>query len=291
MPVFNGQKYLREALDSICCQSFSDFELIISDNASTDETGNICKQFEARDSRIKYYRSAVNVGAADNYNRVVELSRGEYFKWAAHDDICEPAYLEKCVSVLDVNPDVVLSYPKTKIIDQHGKFVRNYDDGYYELDAERASERFEKFHRIHGLCNPIFGLIRRNALINTPCIGKYPSSDRVLLGELVLLGKFYEVPEHLFQRRSHLESSLGGNPSDEEIARWFDTKKQDKVTFPRWRRFWEYLKCVNRVKLDWGEKLRCYGKLLKLVVAPVRLRGMLSEGARLRHLIAPRRLR
>ena len=125
LPVYNGEKFIREAIDSIFSQTFEDFELIISDNGSTDRTQQICQAYAAQDLRIRYYRNKKNIGAARNYNLVFELASGEYFKWAAHDDLCAPEYLERCVEILDRDPDVVLCYPKTSIIDEHGEFGKD----------------------------------------------------------------------------------------------------------------------------------------------------------------------
>src|SRR5436190_12174806 len=88
LPVFNGERYLRQALDSLLGQDFQDFELIISDNASTDRTAEICRAYVAKDRRIRYYRNESNIGSAPNYRRVFELARGEFFKWCSHDDVC-----------------------------------------------------------------------------------------------------------------------------------------------------------------------------------------------------------
>jgi glycosyltransferase involved in cell wall biosynthesis len=93
VPVFNGENYLAQALESILAQDFADFEVIISDNCSTDKTPEICTSFAKRDSRVKYFRNDSNIGASPNYNRTFELSRGEYFKWCAHDDRCGRAFL------------------------------------------------------------------------------------------------------------------------------------------------------------------------------------------------------
>ena len=105
MPVYNGQNYIVQALDSLLSQTYSDFELIISDNASTDSTQDICKDYASRDARISYVRQVENLGAIPNFNRVFELSRGQYFKWASHDDLCEPTCLERCVEVLEHQPE------------------------------------------------------------------------------------------------------------------------------------------------------------------------------------------
>jgi glycosyltransferase involved in cell wall biosynthesis len=255
--VFNGENYLDEALDSILAQTYSDFELIISDNASTDRTEEICRAYAARDERVRYFRNETNLGVAKNYNRVFELSSGEYFKWAAHDDLCAPEYLERCVEILDREPDVVLCYPKTSIIDEHGEFVRNHFDGF-NLRSAKPHERFRDFLHVHGLCNPIVGLIRARTLERTPLIGSYLSPDRVLLGELALRGKFYEVPERLFFRRDHPQRSMRANPDLDERLAWIDPARGGQIQLPRWRWLFEYLLAIRRVRLGWYEKLLCY---------------------------------
>src|SRR5687767_6137887 len=100
LPVYNGERYLREAIGSILSQDFTDFELIISDNASTDGTAAICAFYAARDARIRYHRSETNLGAAPNHRRVFELARAPFFKWAAHDDSGSPQLLERCVQTM-----------------------------------------------------------------------------------------------------------------------------------------------------------------------------------------------
>jgi glycosyltransferase involved in cell wall biosynthesis len=110
MPVYNGENFIVESLDALFAQTFTDFELIICDNASTDRTGEICREYAARDARIRYCRNETNIGASANYNLTFELARGDYFKWAAHDDICAPTYVERCVEALDRDPGVALAY-------------------------------------------------------------------------------------------------------------------------------------------------------------------------------------
>ena len=125
IPVFNGEQYLAEAIDSILVLTYADFELIISDNASTDRTQEICRAYTKQDRRIRYYRNATNVGASKNFNRVFELSLVDYFKWAAYDDILAPDFLLKCVEVLDQDPSVVVCFSKMQIIDEDGKVMKN----------------------------------------------------------------------------------------------------------------------------------------------------------------------
>ena len=124
IPVYNGARYLPEAVDSLLSQSFGDFELIISDNGSTDETERIARGYAERDPRVRYVRSEVNRGLLWNFRTVLELARAPRFKWMAHDDICAPEFLRRCMEALDADPGIVLCAPSTIDIDEHGDPVR-----------------------------------------------------------------------------------------------------------------------------------------------------------------------
>jgi glycosyltransferase involved in cell wall biosynthesis len=276
LPVHNGENYLAETLGSILAQTYSDFELVISDNASADRTEEICRAFAAMDERIRYFRNEENLGAAENFNRALELSAGKYFKWAAHDDLCAPEYLARCVEILDRQPEVVLCYPKTRIIDGQGEFVEDYFDGFH-LDSPKPHIRFRDVFRAPGLCNPVFGLMRARILKRTGLIGNYAASDRVLLGELALHGQFYEVPEYLFLRRGHPQRSMAANVTDSEIAAWFDPAMRGKILFPRWRRLLEYLRAAKRAPLSQAERIRCYMQIGRFVLSPSKLGGMAGD--------------
>ena len=119
LPVWNGEEFLEGAIRCILAQSFGDFELVISDNASTDRTAEICHSFD--DSRIVYHRHEENLGAAWNFNRVFELCRGEFFKWAAHDDLVAPSYFQKCIDALHDDPEAILAYTGVHSIDENGQ--------------------------------------------------------------------------------------------------------------------------------------------------------------------------
>lgn len=276
MPVFNGENYLEEALDSILAQTFSNFELIISDNASTDRTREICRAYAARDPRVRYYRNATNLGAAKNYNRVVELASGEYFKWAAHDDLCAPELLERCVEVLDREPDVVLCYARSTIVDGYKNLIEHHFD-HFNLQSPKPHERYRDSFRGSAFCHPVFGVIRTSTLKKTGLIGHYASSDKVLLGELALLGKFHEVPDHLFIRRLHSDSSVLANPTDNEMAAWFDPATRGRVPAPRWKRFIEHTRAIRRAQLGMYERIRCYIELGRFYLAPERFKGVAKD--------------
>ncbi len=265
MPVYNGEPYLKEALDSLLAQTFDDFELIISDNASTDGTQETCRAYAAKDKRIRYYRNEKNLGAAWNYNCVFELSTGEYFKWAAHDDVCAPEFLAQCLAVLDCQPAVSLCYTKTKTINEYGEPVESHGNNL-NLCSPKAHKRLEDFFKINGRYHPhqIFGVIRADVLRKTGLHGNYVMSDRVLLAQLVLLGEFYELPEYLFYRRVHPRISTKANTTDAALAVWFDPQNQGKILLPRWRRYFEYYRTISNARIDWRERGLCYIKVVQL---------------------------
>lgn len=263
LPVYNGEKYLKETIDSIRAQTFKDFELIISDNASTDRTSEICQAYSVKDPRIRYYRSQKNIGAALNFNRVFELSEGEYFKWAAHDDILSSDFLEKCVEVLDRDHSAVLCYPRAKIIDEHGKIIEECET-YQNADSPKPHERFRNLIRDHR-CYEVFGLIRAGALRNTRLIGNYAHGDGVLLARLGLLGRIREIPEYLFFPRKHPEQSMNlfgcyanKMPDYHSYSIWFDPAKKGKIFLPHWIILGKYCGAIVDAPITLYEKLYCY---------------------------------
>lgn len=275
-PVYNGEKYIRQCLDTLLGQTYSDFEVVICDNGSSDSTVAICQEYAERDGRITFYQNESNLGAAYNYNKVFHLSKGEYFRWVAHDDYSAPTALERCVELLDTYPDAILSYPKTVLIDGPGNVLEYHEDGY-DLRDDSASERFAKFFLSSGWCHPVFGLIRREVLSKTGLIGNFASSDRVLLGELAVFGKCYEVPEHLAYRRVHPENSTEANRTDEEMMAWFDPNKKKKLLTPRIVRFVEFAKGINRAPVSLLEKAKCYGVLTRYYLSLDRVSGINRE--------------
>ncbi len=256
LPVYNGERFIRFALDSILSQSFTDFELIISDNASTDETMRICQEYAARDLRIQYCRNIKNVGAAANFNNVFKRARGEYFKWAAADDIISPTFVEKCVAVLDQNPAIILAYSKVNKIDSSGEITGVYEYPMRVADPDPAV-RFADLILVNHFCVAIFGVIRRNVLAQTPLIETYVGSDRVLLAELGLRGRLYEIPEYLFHRREHPQTSGRMYNIYNRLA-WFDPNRRKDLNLVNWKVGKEYLNAIQRVKLPRAKKVECY---------------------------------
>ena len=276
LPVFNGEDFLERALESLLAQDYPNLQIIVADNGSTDRTEQICRSFARRDSRIDYHRSPVNRGAAWNYNRIVHFAEGDYFKWAAHDDLCAPTFVSRCVAALeDAGDAAVLAYPRTVVIDLDDQVVGDFKDDM-DLREELPHERLRHFLSVRTEYHPVFGVIRTPALLETDLIGRYAGSDVVLLAQLALRGQFVEVPEPLFMRRFHARTSVNANPGAKERAAWFDPGRRG----PSLPILEQTLRMISAIRAEPGlaraERLRCLGAVGRHLALP-RLRHMAGE--------------
>jgi glycosyltransferase involved in cell wall biosynthesis len=261
LPVYNGEAYVAQAIESILAQTYADFRIVVSDNASTDTTAEIVESYAARDDRIAFRRSPVNRGAAWNYNTVFEGCRTPFFKWAAADDVLAPECVERCLDVLTKAPQAVLSFPWTLLIDGEGVPLREYRDPLATQVDEPPHRRFAHVVANVAMGNLVFALMRTEALRRTRLHGAYPSSDFVLLAELALLGAFLEVPEPLFFRRHHQGMSTLANESPENLLLWFDpaAKPVRKETARLLR---EHFAAIARAGLSPAERVKSTAALL-----------------------------
>jgi glycosyltransferase involved in cell wall biosynthesis len=272
VPVYNGARYLAEALDSIVSQTYRDLEIVIGDNASTDATEEICRDYASRDPRIVYRRHPRNLGASANYNFVFDRSSGELFKWAAHDDVLGPRLVELCVDAFDrEGPELVVAHTRTRLIDEAGRTIRDFDDPI-DQGGETAPERLRRMLLVEGsrsllnMCFPVFGLIRSEALRRTGRIRNFPRSDTVLLVELGMLGRFVELPEYEFLRRTHAHSSVltaeaGGSAAATEkaLAAWYDPSRGDRYPMTRSRLALGFLGAIRRGRMGPVDRAHCLG--------------------------------
>jgi glycosyltransferase involved in cell wall biosynthesis len=263
LPVFNGEKYIAQAISSILDQTYRDLELIISDNASTDATEEICRSFEAQDQRIRYVRQPRNIGASPNFNTCYELASGEYFKWAAHDDYVEPEYLAKCIAALDANPDAVLCQSLVRRTDSQDRLIEITRPIEPAAASPRRSQRFAARIR-NPRCLEIWGVIRRMALRESVLIGSYVGMDRTLLLELALRGRFLLIDQPLFTNRDHPERAtrVTRTQTRTDLALVYDTANAGQTVLSTWMFYRESAGIIRRNLKGSAERLRCFGHLL-----------------------------
>jgi glycosyltransferase involved in cell wall biosynthesis len=296
LPVYNGDRYLRTSIESILSQTYSDFEFIIVDNASTDNTEQICREYAAADKRITYYRNEKNIGGPRNFNRAFELSRGTYLKWATSDDYVAPEYIQKCLEVLEANPDVVLCYPRATLIDAEGQFLGKYDD-VLNLQDPVASHRFIHLLSNIKLAHQHVGLIRCEAIRKTSLHGSHIASDINFLAELSLYGKFYELPEYLLFRRFHPGSSSWERTNHARQVEFSDPDRA-RIRLDKWEAMWNFFAAVRKSPTPTLGKCEMYFFLFRRVlwnreslgrelrdVLPVVFKGFLGHTSRKSKLI------
>jgi glycosyltransferase involved in cell wall biosynthesis len=264
MPVFNGGRWMAEAVDAILTQSLRDIELIISDNASSDETEAIGRHYAAADPRVRYVRQPANLGPYANHDEVFRLSRGIYFKWASCSDICLPGFFAGCVAVLEARPDVIGVYPKTLVLVDEAGTCYDYADEL-QLDVERPSVRFSRYIQHPGLNGPFHSVIRRSALQRTPLNLPFYGSDLNLVAELVLHGRFVELPDRLLVRRFDVETSSILMVQDGAAG----IKSAYQIDKTRWERVRMHLTrfaIPGRAPIGLAEKLRIHVILLRRII-------------------------
>ncbi|WKZ12107.1 MAG: glycosyltransferase family 2 protein [Gammaproteobacteria bacterium] len=254
VPAYNCERYLAKSLDSLLGQTYGDFELVISDNASTDGSEEICRRYERLDQRVRYIRRTDNIGGPGNFRYVWSQCRGEYHKWSTADDYWAPGFLGAAVALLDARPDVVLCHPRAQLVDSAGGKIEDYDEPLHLVD-DSPRRRFNQLLQTIRLCNAHLGLIRRAAMACTRLIGTEMNSDTHFLAELTLYGKFSLLPEIMFFRRFHPQSSSWKRDDDSHQETYYDPGRKDKRGMHGWRKFARLSGGVWRAPISVSDKL------------------------------------
>lgn len=260
LPVWNGEKYIRSALDSVLQQDYADFELIISDNASTDATESICREYAAKDSRIRYYRNEKNIGATRNFNRVFELARGEFFKWITHDDEIADSFIRRCMETFQEAPsDTVLVCSRSQVSDSDGDVFTISQLGMKTSPKPACRLASLISTSPQGHPHPIWGVIRSKTLQKTR-LHRTVWADHILLAELAMLGNFVEVPEDLQMWRMHPQNAMKVYRTPRELLGWHDPDKANhRIVLPLWLAVdLEYFRAVRHIPLAPTQRLACY---------------------------------
>jgi len=275
LPVYNGEQYLPESMEALLGQTYEDFELIVSDNASTDATADICHSYAKQDSRVRYFRQPRNIGWGPNHNYLVAEARGELFKWASDDDLYARDLLARCVEALDEHPDVVLAHCWTAMIDGAGSVTKPMT---YQLatSSPRAPERFRSMLFDKG-SDDDGGVIRMAVLRRTPLHGSYYRADRTLMPEIGLYGPFYHVPDWLYFRRDHPDRAEHLLSDTRAWCTNLDPSRASRLRHPAVRLYaeyvWGYVGAIRRSPLAPADRQECYRYLVQWLVSRVFLAG------------------
>jgi len=231
MPIYNGEVSLPKALDALLAQTYEDFEIVICDNASTDRTEDICKEYVKKDRRVRYYRNLTNIGQIANFNRVFELSRGKYFRWVGCNDWWSPDYIKRCVEALDAHPSAIMTTCYQEHLAHDG--TRYYEEYIGErVDASEPHKRFGRMLWFLGASryylDPIYSMICRDALLRTHLLRPILHTDRVLAAELSLIGPFCHVPECLASRKVTADMS-----ADDQVKQFGVPAKNTRMYYIR----------------------------------------------------------
>ena len=289
MPVYNAARYVASAIDSILAQTFTDFTLMILDNASTDETERICREYAARDPRVVYHRNQTNIGVFGNFRLALSMAPpAEFFKWAAHDDLIGPTYLAKAVALLDQRPEAASCHSATAKIDSDGEIIGDMRTEWPAIESPSPVTRFAGYVLHADPCVDLFAVLRRERLGDVLPFGDFYCSDASFLAELAISGPMLRVDETLFFNRDHrsrVSLSLEADPvswrGDNHSAAGRGISADRLRLFGRYYRIW----WRNRRRLSTWQWLGC---LTAVLAAPFRWPEPRTLGAGLLYMISPR---
>jgi len=267
LPVYNGENFVAEAIQCVLSQTFRDWELVISDNASTDRTVEICREFAVSDDRIRVHQFQQNMGFAPNFNQTFRLSRGRYFKWITHDDLFGAEFLESCVQELERDNRTVLVFPKLIYVDSDRQLLRR-QEGDLSIVGPTPESRVSQLMRFESESIDVFwsqyGLIRRSVLEKTHLMDAYNGSDQTLLLDIALNGDMKQIGKELFFRREHAAAStLRPNWTFKQRAKFVDASDTRMVVFPYCRMLKEHLACVWNAPISTWSRMQCIAAVLK----------------------------
>ena len=260
MPVYNASELINQAIDSLLAQDMSDFELIISDNASTDNTYEICQNYANNDKRIKLYRNDTNIGALGNFDRVAQLAQGQFFMWACHDDLWEPTFISKCLNAIQ-DTKAVLAYPQTLAFwsdGQNRKILHNKIGS--TIDIQSPSKRLARVYKGSDLWALFFGLMRTSVAKKLLPMPRVHSNDSAFVALLAIEGGFVYVPEILFKYRDKQQSYQRYNSKQ-----WLGEQEIQKQK--KYRSFWPtaiYIcKRIWKTDISMSEKFKATAETIR----------------------------
>jgi glycosyltransferase involved in cell wall biosynthesis len=254
MPVYNSERWLPAAIESILQQNYGNFELIISDNASTDSSYDVCHRFAAQDRRIRLVRQPTNLGATRNYRFVADVTDAPFFKWATGSDLISDNFLAECLAVLERREDVALAFGESRLFTEAPEDASPYDDDM-DLEVDDPIARFVHVLTRLKLNNVMNGIIRRSALLRTSVMPQFFSSDNLVLAELALVGKIVRAPDAVFYRRMRAETATRLK-SSLEVVRHLYPEKRIGMLMQNWQLQAAYTRAAWRAPLPFADRCR-----------------------------------
>ena len=206
MPVYNGARFIREALDSLVSQSHQDWTMLISDNASEDETPDICKEYCKKDERIRYVRQERNIGPVANFKYLLDQADAPFFMWAASDDTWHPDFIASCMQLLEKEGTIGFAFSNLAVIDSQGRMIRDIPsfEKFSGKPSFRIICRYLLDPEINGKACLIYGIFRteicRHAWVAVPDMGAWGSDYQFVLAAISRGGVLIEKKVLFFKR-------------------------------------------------------------------------------------------
>jgi glycosyltransferase involved in cell wall biosynthesis len=253
VPVYNGERFLRQCIDSLLGQTFRDFRLVISDNASTDRTREIAESYVAADPRVAYRRHATNIGMYGNFDSLLRSAETKYVKLANADDYWSPDMLGDAVHQLESDPSIVLCYPLMTKVDAEGKSTEKYGYRLHLIEDDPAT-RFRRVLTEIGLVNQLMGVIRSEAVRSLLPLLEHTLADRILVAELSLYGKIFQLDKYQYFRRLHEKSSSFNRGSETHQIAHVYAEGTKRIGYKSWKYHYALMRRVGHSGLTTAQK-------------------------------------
>ena len=267
MPIFNEERFLEGSLESLRRQDYPNIEILVSDNASTDGTGEIARRIANADPRVSYQRCDENIGVAANFRYVQENASGRYFMWAAGHDEWSEDLVTQSVAALEANRDAAIAFATSHWIDEAGERIESRNTDYEDTRGKSVFMKY--FSVMWGNMHPVLGLIRKDYLNRTSSVQNFAGADLALLAELILMGDFVHAPGASWNRRDVRARETHGDRMQRYTNKEYGqaTGAVDK-RFPLLRLPFALLRGVWRSQISWPQRTAILAALLP--VMPVR---------------------
>ncbi|NOV97439.1 glycosyltransferase [Isoptericola halotolerans] len=235
VPVWNGERYLAEALTALRDQDLADVQVVVSDNGSTDDTLEIARSFAATDDRFTVLHSDTNRGVTWNFNRVLAAAQAPLFMWNAADDVVRPGHLAQCRAALDRHPEATIAFSRVVLIGADGERLGERDDVDLDFLGVGPPERLHRFFVRQAYQVIGYGGVIRTEVLRS--MGGHPDfygGDMALAVRMALRAPWVQVPEQLYWARNHEEQTNKLQAADPVRQTRAYRSHRREIAFPQW---------------------------------------------------------